>query len=268
MKLAEILEILNEPRKALELVLQGISLALCLSGQFERFLLQSSTPANAAMPLETAQPMVESPGLPLSSKKARHAHRKARGPRPSRIRTSSLRHSCANSRRRRSGRRRRAGVACRTCGRRCSRTKRRLSASGLSRLRNSWNRSGRRERCSSLVGYVFGLVLLMSITCSYPIASWVQGNVPSEHQETDVRSDGGQHGLPPAAGTWSVPSNHRHPIPILTTIPPGRDALARKAAKSENVNTFRTILFDDWLRLFMHVEFYHSRLDDRLADCL
>ena len=35
----------------------------------------------------------------------------------------------------------------------------------------------------------------------------------------------------------------------------GRDTLARKAAKSENVDNFRTIPFADWLRLFMHVEF-------------
>ncbi len=34
----------------------------------------------------------------------------------------------------------------------------------------------------------------------------------------------------------------------------GRDTLTRKGAKAENVNTFRTIPFDDWLRLFMHVE--------------
>ncbi|KAI0681984.1 hypothetical protein C8T65DRAFT_750994 [Cerioporus squamosus] len=39
----------------------------------------------------------------------------------------------------------------------------------------------------------------------------------------------------------------------------GRDALARKAAKSENVNTFRTILFEDWLRLFMHYTFLLTR---------
>ncbi len=57
-------------------------------------------------------------------------------------------------------------------------------------------------------------------------------------------------------------------LPVLTICSPGRDALARKAAKSENVNTFRTILFEDWLRLFMHVEFRLPSGDDRLADCL
>lgn len=36
----------------------------------------------------------------------------------------------------------------------------------------------------------------------------------------------------------------------------------RKAAKSENVNNFRSISFEDWLRLFMHVEFIHLVLAD------
>ena len=39
----------------------------------------------------------------------------------------------------------------------------------------------------------------------------------------------------------------------------GRDSLARKAAKSENVSSFRGISFEDWLRLFMHVEFFNYR---------
>ncbi|RPD58991.1 TPR-like protein [Lentinus tigrinus ALCF2SS1-7] len=39
----------------------------------------------------------------------------------------------------------------------------------------------------------------------------------------------------------------------------GRDALSRKSAKSENVNTFRTISFEDWLRLFMHYTFLLTR---------
>ncbi|KAI1783533.1 TPR-like protein [Ganoderma leucocontextum] len=39
----------------------------------------------------------------------------------------------------------------------------------------------------------------------------------------------------------------------------GRDTLARKAAKSENVNNFRAISFEDWLRLFMHYAFLLTR---------
>ncbi|KAI0372638.1 TPR-like protein [Pilatotrama ljubarskyi] len=39
----------------------------------------------------------------------------------------------------------------------------------------------------------------------------------------------------------------------------GRDTLARKGAKAENVNTFRTIPFDDWMRLFMHYAFLLTR---------
>ncbi|EIW58576.1 TPR-like protein [Trametes versicolor FP-101664 SS1] len=39
----------------------------------------------------------------------------------------------------------------------------------------------------------------------------------------------------------------------------GRDTLTRKGAKAENVNTFRTIPFDDWLRLFMHYAFLLTR---------
>ncbi|KAI0333808.1 TPR-like protein [Cubamyces sp. BRFM 1775] len=39
----------------------------------------------------------------------------------------------------------------------------------------------------------------------------------------------------------------------------GRDTLARKGAKSENVNTFRTISFENWLRLFMHYAFLLTR---------
>ncbi|KAI0738457.1 TPR-like protein [Daedaleopsis nitida] len=39
----------------------------------------------------------------------------------------------------------------------------------------------------------------------------------------------------------------------------GRDALGRKALKSENVDNFRTIHFADWLRLFMHYAFLLTR---------
>ncbi|KAI0820756.1 TPR-like protein [Trametes gibbosa] len=39
----------------------------------------------------------------------------------------------------------------------------------------------------------------------------------------------------------------------------GRDTLARKGAKTENVNTFRTISFDNWMRLFMHYAFLMTR---------
>ncbi|KAL7280359.1 hypothetical protein ACG7TL_005282 [Trametes sanguinea] len=39
----------------------------------------------------------------------------------------------------------------------------------------------------------------------------------------------------------------------------GRDTLVRKGAKTENVNTFRTIPFDDWMRLFMHYAFLLTR---------
>ncbi|KAH9893442.1 TPR-like protein [Cubamyces lactineus] len=39
----------------------------------------------------------------------------------------------------------------------------------------------------------------------------------------------------------------------------GRDTLARKGTKSDNVNTFRTISFENWLRLFMHYAFLLTR---------
>ncbi|KAI0642215.1 TPR-like protein [Trametes meyenii] len=39
----------------------------------------------------------------------------------------------------------------------------------------------------------------------------------------------------------------------------GRDTLVRKGTKNENVSTFRTISFDDWLRLFMHYAFLLTR---------
>jgi hypothetical protein len=50
MKLAEIYEILNEPRKALELVYEGISLLVVNSLSLAYFIpLQSSTPARSAL---------------------------------------------------------------------------------------------------------------------------------------------------------------------------------------------------------------------------
>ncbi len=71
------------------------------------------------------------------------------------------------------------------------------------------------------------------------------------------------------ACSWnSVCPSNQYSVYRSDDMPSGRDALARKAAKSENVNTFRTILFEDWLRLFMHVEFCLPSGDDRLADCL
>ncbi|KAI0629317.1 TPR-like protein [Trametes polyzona] len=39
----------------------------------------------------------------------------------------------------------------------------------------------------------------------------------------------------------------------------GRDTLTRKGVKTENVNTFRTIPFDDWMRLFLHYAFLLTR---------
>ncbi|KAI9062521.1 TPR-like protein [Trametes sanguinea] len=39
----------------------------------------------------------------------------------------------------------------------------------------------------------------------------------------------------------------------------GRDSLVRKGTKAENVNTFRTIPFDDWMRLFLHYAFLLTR---------
>ncbi|KAI0766969.1 TPR-like protein [Trametes elegans] len=39
----------------------------------------------------------------------------------------------------------------------------------------------------------------------------------------------------------------------------GRDTLARKGVKADNVNAFRTISFEDWMRLFMHYAFLLTR---------
>ena len=152
MKLAEIFEILNEPRKALELVMQGDLVPepcmTILSTEHHRSS-QSSTLASAAEASAKAHLTLPTRRLPPCSKKARSVarRRKAKAPLQSQ-RTSSPQRSCGSSKRRKSARHSRAGTACRSFGRACLRATKRRSGSGSWKRRSSWRASGRPGRCS------------------------------------------------------------------------------------------------------------------------
>ena len=140
MKLAEIFEILNEPRKALELVMQGdLAPEPCMTIlSTEHRPLQSSTPASAAEASVKAHSTLPIRRLPPFSRKARSAARRRKAKAPLRSqRTSSPQRSCASSKRRKSARHSKAGTACRSCGCACLRATKRRSGSGSWKRRSS-----------------------------------------------------------------------------------------------------------------------------------
>ncbi|TBU44059.1 TPR-like protein [Dichomitus squalens] len=206
MKLAEILEILNEPRKALELVMQVIDSRKRRGGQREG-TFDPSAPSSASLFEEgkARGSVARGKGMPAKS--------------ASKLTPTQLRELEAK--------------------------KEREAQQSWHRVQDLWPRmlAGDDEAMREWLVEAEKLVESFRETRALFLTS--------RHR--------GFRGMFPRSARKQTTEASEDSMASRLQLELGRDTLARKAAKSENVNNFRGISFEDWSRLFMHYAFLLTR---------
>ncbi|KAM5536661.1 hypothetical protein V8D89_009756 [Ganoderma adspersum] len=206
MKLAEILEILNEPRKALELVLQVIDSRKRRVGQREG-TFDPSDPSSASLFEEGKVRGASTKGKGASAKSA------------NRLSPTQLRELEAQ--------------------------KERESQQSWHRVQELWPRMLANGDEATREWLVEAEKLVESFRETRALF------LTSRHR--------GFRGMFPRSSRKQTAEASEDSMASRLQLELGRDTLTRKAAKSENVNNFRAISFEDWLRLFMHYAFLLTR---------
>ncbi|KAI0730796.1 TPR-like protein [Earliella scabrosa] len=204
MKLAEIFEILNEPRKALELVLQVIDSRKRRNAQRDG-TTESGEPGSASL---FEEGKVRGKGKGSSAKSN-----------PNKLTAAQLRE--------------------------LETQKEREAAQGWRRVQDLWSRMLANEDEAVREWLVEAEKLVESFRETRALF------LTSRHR--------GFRGMFPRSSRKQTAEASEDSMASRLQLELGRDSLARKAAKSENVNTFRGISFDDWMRLFMHYCFLLTR---------